>query len=267
MLQNLLINLIVIINVLPSAVAPPQNVDGIPVEPEISEQQSIYQQQWEDRQVFVASEYIKDADLERGSYSATTPEEIAAKKEAERKAEEERIAAEKAAEEARLKAENEAKRKTLPQGQWASASYANLSCASGYCWPVSNFNYTYENNGFQTSQRPNHNGFDMLTAAGTPIYAVADGVVRVSTESWGGYGVVVTIDHTIDGQVVNTTYAHMTYGSRKVEAGDRVTAGQVIGLVGSTGNSTANHLHFEVRINGSLVEPFGWLQKYAGAQP
>lgn len=256
MLQNLLINLIVIINVLPSAVAPPQNAEGMPVEPEISEQQSIYQQQWEDRQIFVVSEHVKDAELERGSYSATTPEEIAAKKEAERKAEEER-----------LKAENEAKRKTLPQGQWASASYANLSCASGYCWPVSNFNYTYENNGFQTSQRPSHNGFDMLTDAGTPIYAAADGVVRVSTESWGGYGVVVTIDHTIDGQVVNTTYAHMTSGSRKVEAGDRVTAGQVIGLVGSTGRSTANHLHFEVRINGSLVEPFGWLQKYAGVQP
>uniref|UniRef100_UPI0005630F5A LLM class flavin-dependent oxidoreductase n=1 Tax=Microbacterium sp. B19 TaxID=96765 RepID=UPI0005630F5A len=54
------------------------------------------------------------------------------------------------------------------------------------------------------------------------------------------------------------------YGSRQVQAGDTVAAGQLIGLVGSTGSSTANHLHFEVHINGSVVDPYAWLQQNAG---
>jgi murein DD-endopeptidase MepM/ murein hydrolase activator NlpD len=56
----------------------------------------------------------------------------------------------------------------------------------------------------------------------------------------------------------------MTYGSRQVQAGETVAAGQLIGFVGSTGRSTANHLHFEVWVNGSLYEPYGWLAANAG---
>ena len=93
--------------------------------------------------------------------------------------------------------------------------------------------------------------------AGTPIYAAAAGVVRVSQESFGGYGVCVSIDHVIDGQQVSTLYGHMTYGTRLVASGQTVVAGQMIGRVGSTGSSTANHLHFEVHINGSVVDPLG----------
>ena len=100
----------------------------------------------------------------------------------------------------------------------------------------------------------------MLCAGGTPIGAAADGVVRISSESYFGYGVAVVIDHVINGQTVSTLYGHMTYGTRAVQVGQTVTAGQIIGLVGSTGRSTANHLHFEVKINGSLVDPMAWLR-------
>ena len=63
---------------------------------------------------------------------------------------------------------------------------------------------------------------------------------------------------------MNTLYGHMTYGSRQVSVGQSVEAGQLIGLVGSTGSSTACHLHFEVHINGSVVDPWAWLQANAG---
>ena len=97
----------------------------------------------------------------------------------------------------------------------------------------------------------------MLAPAGTPIYATAAGVVRASAESIGGYGVCVMIDSVVGGQRVQTTYGHMTYGSRQVAGRARPSsAGQLIGFVGSTGRSTANHLHFEVWVNGGLVEPY-----------
>jgi murein DD-endopeptidase MepM/ murein hydrolase activator NlpD len=107
-------------------------------------------------------------------------------------------------------------------------------------------------------------GVDMLAPGGTPIFAAAAGVVKVSQESYGGYGVAVTIDHVINGQRVGTLYGHMTYGSRQVVPGQTVQAGQVIGFVGSTGRSTANHLHFETYLNGSNIDPYAWLQANAG---
>ena len=64
-----------------------------------------------------------------------------------------------------------------------------------------------------------HQGVDLLSSCGEPLYAAAAGVVSVSQESYGGYGVAVSIDHAIGGQSVNTLYGHMTYGSRQVSAG------------------------------------------------
>ena len=78
-----------------------------------------------------------------------------------------------------------------------------------------------------------HQGVDLLAAGGEPIYAAAAGVVSVSQESYGGYGVGVSIDHVLGGQQVNTLYGHMTYGSRQVSVGQYVEAGQLIGLVGN----------------------------------
>lgn len=93
-----------------------------------------------------------------------------------------------------------------------------------------------------------HSGIDLAAPLGTEVYAVKDGVCSVKPfhSSYGNY---VTIDH---GNGVQTRYAHMS--AVLVADGESVVAGQVIGLVGSTGNSTGNHLHLEVIVNGSRID-------------
>ncbi|MFT4234458.1 MAG: M23 family metallopeptidase [Microbacterium sp.] len=108
-----------------------------------------------------------------------------------------------------------------------------------------------------------HEGIDLTPGEGAPVQAVADGVVRVATEAGGAYGVNVYIDHIIDGELVTTHYAHMEYGSLLVEAGDVVHVGQQIGSVGNTGRSYGAHLHFEVIIDGSTIDPAPWLEANA----
>ncbi|MFX7621115.1 M23 family metallopeptidase, partial [Acinetobacter baumannii] len=80
---------------------------------------------------------------------------------------------------------------------------------------------------------------------GAPIQAIADGVVRTATEDGGGYGVMIIIDHKIDGQLVSSRYAHMLHGSMQVKQGDVVHVGEVIGHTGNTGRSFGAHTHFE----------------------
>ena len=98
-----------------------------------------------------------------------------------------------------------------------------------------------------------HTGLDIAAPAGTPIKAAADGTVTFSGYS-GGYGYVVKMDN---GNGVETYYGHSS--ALYVSAGETVEAGDVIAAVGSTGNSTGNHLHFEVRVNGSVVNPQNYL--------
>ena len=99
-----------------------------------------------------------------------------------------------------------------------------------------------------------HRGDDLCADEGTEIYAAADGVVLGAQEhySWGNF---VEIDHGTDADGLRwvTLYAHMK--SCAVQVGQTVTAGQVIGYVGSTGNTTGNACHFEMQVNGTLVEP------------
>ena len=99
-----------------------------------------------------------------------------------------------------------------------------------------------------------HRGDDLCADEGTEIYAAADGVVLTAQEhySWGN---LVEIDHGTDADGLRwvTLYAHMK--SCAVQVGQSVTAGQVIGYVGSTGNTTGNACHFEMHVNGTLVEP------------
>ncbi len=94
-----------------------------------------------------------------------------------------------------------------------------------------------------------HTGIDMGAPTGAPIYAAADGVVVIAGEQ-GGYGNTVVIDH---GDGIATLYAHQS--AIGVVVGDLVEAGDVIGFVGSTGFSTGPHLHFEVRLNGTPIDP------------
>lgn len=223
-------------------------------------------------QSLIVASAVQAPTLDRESYSATSQEEIDKKKAEEAAAERARIQAEeaaKAAAAAKVASASSSSKSTAPTGSGSSGSNfsANLSMVApgsgAVRWPVASYTYTAINT-FRPPSRPSHDGFDMLTGAGQPIFAAADGVVRVSQESFGGYGVAVTIDHVIGGQSVSTLYGHMTYGSRQVAVGQTVSAGQVIGLVGSTGRSTANHLHFEVRVGGGLVNPLPWLQANAG---
>jgi murein DD-endopeptidase MepM/ murein hydrolase activator NlpD len=109
---------------------------------------------------------------------------------------------------------------------------------SGWQLPLSNFNLT---SCYRTSSRPSHAGIDMAAGYGTPIRAVTGGTVRSAGWRFGGYGISVVVEHGVN---VHTHYAHMSRDI--VSPGQRVSKGQVIGYVGSTGDSTGNHLHFEV---------------------
>lgn len=97
-----------------------------------------------------------------------------------------------------------------------------------------------------------HSGIDIAAPAGTPVLAADSGMV--SYRGWnGGYGRLVLIDH---GNGIVTAYAHLY--DYAVSVGDRVEKGQVIGYVGSSGNSTGPHLHFEVRVNGVAKNPLDY---------
>lgn len=104
-----------------------------------------------------------------------------------------------------------------------------------------------------------HQGADIFPGAGTPIHAMAAGVVTGASGS-GAYGNHVILQHLIDGQVVTSLYAHMAPGSMTVSVGDQVAVGDVLGAVGSTGNAQGAHLHFEIHPGGGgAVNPYPWI--------
>lgn len=108
-----------------------------------------------------------------------------------------------------------------------------------------------------------HQGVDFTPGAGTPIYAIADGVVQLHSDTDSGLGNHVILSHVINGVAVDSVYAHMQSGSSPVNAGDTVKVGDFLGLVGNTGASVGAHLHFEIHIDGVPVDPFAWLQANA----
>jgi murein DD-endopeptidase MepM/ murein hydrolase activator NlpD len=96
-----------------------------------------------------------------------------------------------------------------------------------------------------------HTGVDLASPRGTPIYAAGDGIVERA--QWtSGYGRYVELRH-VNG--FETGYGHMSAIADGMKPGTKVRQGQIIGYVGSTGNSTGNHLHFEIKINGNYVDP------------
>ncbi|GAA2236070.1 hypothetical protein GCM10009851_21340 [Herbiconiux moechotypicola] len=109
-----------------------------------------------------------------------------------------------------------------------------------------------------------HKGVDFTPGQGTPIQAVADGVVSlVQRSDNGGLGVYVTVDHVVNGQPVTSVYGHMLTGSIEVEVGQVVKVAQTLGRVGNTGTSTGAHLHLEIHLDGTPVDPYAWLQANA----
>jgi len=100
-----------------------------------------------------------------------------------------------------------------------------------------------------------HPGIDLAGSYGTPIYATADGTVLRAGWNSGGYGNLVEIDH---GRGITTRYGHMS--AILVSPGQHITRGQQVGRMGSTGRSTGNHLHYEVRIDGKAVNPIPFMK-------
>lgn len=191
---------------------------------------------------------------------ATYQKQLAAEKAAAEKAAAEKAAAEKAAAEQAAKAAQAAAQKAAQQQkQQSSASSASGSSgsssssgsqssqttasASGFLWPIASSHRVTSPFGWRThpitGRRNLHGGIDIAAPNGTPIMASKAGVVVIS-QYGSSYGNYVVISHP-DG--TRTLYAHMS--QRNVSAGDTVRQGQTVGLVGSTGSSTGNHLHFE----------------------
>jgi len=100
-----------------------------------------------------------------------------------------------------------------------------------------------------------HPGIDLAGSYGTPIYATADGTVLRAGWNSGGYGNLVEIDH---GRGITTRYGHMS--AILVSPGQHIVRGQQVGRMGSTGRSTGNHLHYEVRIDGKAVNPIPFMK-------
>lgn len=142
-----------------------------------------------------------------------------------------------------------------------AAQIAKVPSESGFLWPLAG-NINTVNSLFGGRKDPitggkgNHTGIDIPAARGTPIYASKSGVVTTSVLGSGSnwaYGNHVVVSHS-DG--TSTLYAHMN--SRAVKQGQTVKQGDVVGYVGTTGRSTGNHLHFEVRKNGQRVDPLNY---------
>ncbi|WP_353988585.1 M23 family metallopeptidase [Ruicaihuangia caeni] len=146
---------------------------------------------------------------------------------------------------------------------YGTRSYNYVSTGTGAIrWP---FPYTVPiSSGFGDRSAPcrgcstNHRGLDLTPGAGTPIYSIADGVV-IEVGNGGSYGHYVYLQHELNGQTVVTRYAHMQWDSSPLVVGDPIGVGEFVGLVGSTGQSTGPHLHLEILVNGTHVDPYVWL--------
>ncbi len=136
--------------------------------------------------------------------------------------------------------------------------YIGSASDKGFLWPAPSCHYVSSAYGWRS--RGWHKGIDLVKsgggALGTPVIASKSGRVEVVQRSNSGYGYMVLINH---GDGYKTRYAHMVKGSITVSVGDYVDAGQTIGKVGSTGNSTGPHLHFEVIYNGETYNPANYI--------
>jgi LysM repeat protein len=144
-------------------------------------------------------------------------------------------------------------RPQVARGRSGTSSMAGSTCdgpvgTGGFIWPTGN--HFLSGNDFSSS----HLAIDIAAGLGAPVYASDSGVVVTAGWNSSGYGNVIMIDH---GNGYSTVYGHLSQINVSLCAG--VTQGQVIGLAGSTGNSTGPHLHFEIRLNGGYVNPWSVL--------
>ncbi|OOO00303.1 MAG: hypothetical protein ATN35_08010 [Epulopiscium sp. Nele67-Bin004] len=154
--------------------------------------------------------------------------------------------------------QEELRQQQATQSQSSSTSSTQYT-GGQFIWPVPGWYYISSEYGPRTSPifgtSEYHSGIDIPASYGSTVVAVADG--RVITSGWiNGYGYTVMIDH---GGGLVTLYGHNS--SLNVSYGDNVIKGQKIAGIGSTGYSTGNHLHFEVRLNGSHTSPWNYVSK------
>ena len=151
----------------------------------------------------------------------------------------------------KLVAELEAQRAAAAAGGSSGGGSANAS--GSFLWPVASYVYVSSRFGLRvhpiTGEKKSHTGIDIASNQGTAVYASDGGTVTLA--GWnGGYGNCIMIDH---GNGYVTLYGHLS--SISVSVGQTVSQGATIGAVGSTGNSTGPHLHFEVLKNGTRIDP------------
>lgn len=188
-------------------------------------------------------------------------EKIKEAEEAIKKAEEE---ARRQAEEARRKAEEARKNGDPPAGGQPSGGQFS---SDSFLWPVNGFYAISSPFGMRVNPVSGvyklHAGIDIAGSgiAGKPILAAADGTVSIAKFNDGGYGYYVLLTHGIgdDDKFYSTLYGHMT--NYIVSVGQTVKKGQVIGYVGKTGGTTGYHLHFEIRVDGTPVNPLNYFSK------
>ena len=204
-------------------------------------------------QIVAATQMILDLQEDIDEYTAAYEENAAA--ESQLQSQIDSLAAE-------MKRQEEAARKAAEQ---ANKPYDGTgSTATGsFSWPLPSS--TYVTSGFGLRVHPifgterYHNGIDISGNSGSSILAADSGTVAIATYS-SSYGNYVMIYHS---NGTSTLYAHMS--SMAVSAGDSVTQGQTIGYVGSTGWSTGPHLHFEIAVNGTRVNPLNYFSNYTMA--
>lgn len=145
-----------------------------------------------------------------------------------------------------------------------SSSSSSSSSSRRFIWPTRGAYSVSSHYGYRSASISGwgfHGGIDIVlgrgSSAGIPVVASASGRVVLAYSGWSGYGHTVIIDH---GNGIRTRYAHMYPGSLRVRTGDWVSQGQQIGKIGSTGNSTGPHLHFEVLVNGRKVNPYPYIR-------
>lgn len=145
---------------------------------------------------------------------------------------------------------------------YSSPVYSGSVTSKGFTWPTRGAYSISSRYGYRNPSISGwgfHGGIDIIRyggSTGVPVVASASGTVVSAYSGWSGYGHTVLINH---GGGVMTRYAHMQPGSICVRAGQYVYRGQQIGRIGSTGNSTGPHLHFEVLVNGVKVNPLNYI--------
>lgn len=148
-------------------------------------------------------------------------------------------------------------------GTKSNSSASSYTPSRSFIWPTKGANAISSRFGYRSASISGwsfHGGIDIVlgygSSAGIPVIASASGTVVTAYSGWSGYGHTVVIDH---GNGIKTRYAHMYPGSIAVRVGQKVYQGQQIGRIGSTGNSTGPHLHFEVLVGGNKVNPLPYI--------